>query len=90
MAGRECPQKQQQSRDTERGLATFFPRRTFFKDPELNVDFQFVGVADFAPFSFRRAAFMDIGGMDEGASEPGMCGIISDWEVGAAGNGTAG
>jgi hypothetical protein len=49
-----------------------------------------VGVADYAPYSFRRAAFLDIGGLDEGASEPGQCGIISDWEVGPAGAGRGG
>ncbi len=40
-----------------------------------------MGVADYAPYTFRRTTFMDIGGLDEGASEPGQCGIISDWEV---------
>jgi hypothetical protein len=59
--------------------------RTFFKEPQLNLDFQFVGVADYAPYSFRRAAFMDIGGIDESGSEPGMCGILGDWEVGSLG-----
>ena len=57
------------------------PCRTFFKDPDLNVDFQCVGVAEHAPYSFRRSAFVDIGGLDEGSAEPGQCGIVSDWEV---------
>jgi hypothetical protein len=65
----------------KRGLLAGPARSTFFKDPDLNVDFQFVGAADFAPYSFRRSAFMEIGGLDEGSSEPGQCGIISDWEV---------
>lgn len=55
--------------------------RTNFREPTLDIPFQFVGVADYAPYTFRRTTFMDIGGLDEGASEPGQCGIISDWEV---------
>ncbi len=29
----------------------------------------------------RRSMFHEIGGLDEGLSEPGQCGIWSDWEV---------
>jgi hypothetical protein len=38
-------------------------------------------VADFAPLSVRRAALLDVGGLDEGMAEPGQCGIASDWEL---------
>ena len=52
-----------------------------FKEPQLGFDFQFVGAVDLAPVSFRRAALLDVGGFDEGMSEPGQCGILSDWEI---------
>ncbi len=40
-----------------------------------------MGASDYAPFSFRKAAYLDIGGIDEGMGEPGQCGILSDWEI---------
>lgn len=40
-----------------------------------------MGASDYAPYSFRRAAYLDIGGIDESAGEPGQCGILSDWEI---------
>ncbi len=40
-----------------------------------------MGASDYAPYSFRKAAYLDIGGIDESAGEPGQCGILSDWEI---------
>jgi hypothetical protein len=42
---------------------------------------QFVELADFGPYGVRRSAFHEVGGLDEGLSEPGQCGIWSDWEL---------
>jgi hypothetical protein len=47
-------------------------------DPALGLKVQFASVADYAPFSMRKTAFVDVGGIDEGLSEPGECGIFSD------------
>jgi hypothetical protein len=93
-SGREAPQhyrppsttgppaEQQPPPEPPASCLSAAPRRTFFKEPQLGLDFQFVGVADYAPYSFRKAALADIGGIDESGSEPGMCGILGDWEVG--------
>ena len=43
--------------------------------------FEFVAMADFAPYAVRRAAFLDVGGLDEALAEPGECGIMSDYEL---------
>ena len=45
------------------------------------VPMQFVMLADMAPMALRKHAFKSIGGMDEGLTRKGECGIISDWEV---------
>ena len=42
---------------------------------------QFVFAVDYAPVAVRKAAFQHVGGVDEGTSEPGECGIIGDWEL---------
>ncbi len=33
---------------------------------------------DFAPLALRKAAFEDVGGLDEGMSEKGICGIVGE------------
>jgi hypothetical protein len=35
--------------------------------------------ADFSPFAVRRAAFMDVGMLDEGMAPAGESGILSDY-----------
>jgi hypothetical protein len=64
-----------------RSLSTCLPYRTLFKEPGTGIDFQFAGAMDYAPMTVRKSAFLDIGGIDEGAGEPGQCGIISDWDM---------
>jgi hypothetical protein len=41
----------------------------------LGLDIQFVILVDFAPMALLRSAFRYVGGLDEGLSDPGMCGI---------------
>ena len=36
---------------------------------------------DMAPLALRRTALLQVGGFDETLSEPGMCGIVSDWDL---------
>jgi hypothetical protein len=50
-------------------------------EPELNVRMDYVELADFGPFAIRKTVFHELGGLDEGMSEPGQCGIWSDWEM---------
>ena len=51
-------------------------RQVYFKDPSLGgLEMQFALQVDFAPMAIRLAAFRHVGGLDEGMSEPGMCGI---------------
>jgi hypothetical protein len=50
-------------------------------DSELNVKMDFVELVDFGPFAMRKTVFTELGGLDEGLSEPGQCGIWSDWEI---------
>lgn len=40
-----------------------------------------VQVVDFAPLTVRKAAFEAVGGLDEGLSDQGQCGIWGDWEL---------
>ena len=42
---------------------------------------QFVMLTDFAPMAIRKLALKYIGGMDEGLTHKGDCGIYSDWEL---------
>ncbi|GAX77116.1 hypothetical protein CEUSTIGMA_g4562.t1 [Chlamydomonas eustigma] len=58
-------------------------RNVYFRDPALGLDVQFVMLVDFAPMALLRSAFRYVGGLDEGLSEPGMCGIYSDFELSA-------
>ena len=52
-----------------------------FRDPALD-DFkvQFVSNVDFSPMLIQQTAFKDVGGLDEGLSDLGECGIVSDYE----------
>jgi hypothetical protein len=50
-------------------------------DPELQLRYQYVTVADFAPLVVRASAYADIGGCDEGAVPPGESGILLDYEM---------
>lgn len=45
------------------------------------IPFQFVSVADYAPYGLRADAFREIGGLDEGFASEGECGIFSDYEL---------
>ncbi|KAG1674950.1 hypothetical protein FOA52_014744 [Chlamydomonas sp. UWO 241] len=56
-------------------------RTMFFKDPLTGIPFNFVQLVDFGPLAFRRSAYRGVGGLDEGMSEAGMCGIYSDFEI---------
>ena len=38
-------------------------------------------MADLAPFAFRAAAYVEVGGLDEGLAEPGECAIAQDYEL---------
>lgn len=51
------------------GAVFYFPRR--------GIPFQFVSVADYAPYALRASAFREIGGLDEGFANEGECGIFS-------------
>ncbi|KAG2490152.1 hypothetical protein HYH03_011456 [Edaphochlamys debaryana] len=38
-------------------------------------------VVDFAPSVIRSDLFHELGGLDEGMSRPGDCGVVGDWEL---------
>eukprot|EP00897_Mesotaenium_endlicherianum_P000751 jgi/Mesen1/10677/ME000009S10468 len=50
-------------------------------DPVSGVNMRFVGLVDLGPIAFRRAAFAEIGGLDEGLSKPGEPAVWTDWHV---------
>lgn len=52
-----------------------------FTDLTTGILFQFVALADFGPYAVRRSAYIDVGGLDEGMSEAGQCGIFSDFDL---------
>ncbi|KAG2454524.1 hypothetical protein HYH02_000371 [Chlamydomonas schloesseri] len=52
-----------------------------FSDPGTGAHFTFPLHTDYAPVAFRRSALRNVGGVDEGMSDPGECGIVSDWEL---------
>ncbi|GFR43729.1 hypothetical protein Agub_g4840, partial [Astrephomene gubernaculifera] len=52
-----------------------------FYDPATNNDMIFAFQVDLAPIAIRRSAFRLVGGLDEGMSDRGECGIWSDWEL---------
>ena len=62
------------------GKCMYAEKDVKFTDPTTDVGFQFVSVADFAPFAVRRTAFMDVGMLDEGMAPAGESGILSDYE----------
>ncbi|PNH09978.1 hypothetical protein TSOC_003328, partial [Tetrabaena socialis] len=45
------------------------------------VKWTFAEAVDFAPLAIRASIFADLGGLDEGLSRPGDCGIWGDWEL---------
>jgi len=51
------------------------------RDPVLGLQLQFAQVVDMAPMAVRRSAYLHVGGLDETASEPGECGVMSDWDL---------
>mmetsp|Transcript_27600 Transcript_27600/g.60380 ORF Transcript_27600/g.60380 Transcript_27600/m.60380 type:complete len:448 (+) Transcript_27600:355-1698(+) len=56
-------------------------RGEWFQDPQIGLTLQFVEKVDMAPLAVRRSAYMHVGGMDEGTTEPGECGILTDWDL---------
>ncbi|GAX78604.1 hypothetical protein CEUSTIGMA_g6043.t1 [Chlamydomonas eustigma] len=56
-------------------------RGEYFKDPVLDLTMHFVEKVDMAPMVVRKSAFINIGGMDETTTEPGECGILTDWDL---------
>ncbi|GIL62921.1 hypothetical protein Vafri_17101 [Volvox africanus] len=50
-------------------------------DPRTGVRWSFVQLVDFAPLAIRASAFSELGGLEEGFSRPGDCGIWGDWEL---------
>lgn len=45
------------------------------------IPFQFVTMADFGPFAFRRSFFHEVGGLDEGMSDAGQCAHFLDFDL---------
>ncbi len=52
------------------------------EDKQLGVDMQFCALVDTAPLVVRRSVFLELGGLDEGLSEPGECG---EWTAAGVG-----
>ncbi|GLC37752.1 hypothetical protein PLESTB_001473200 [Pleodorina starrii] len=52
-----------------------------FMDPYTSNHMIFAFQVDLAPIAIRRTAYRAVGGLDEGMSDPGECGIWSDWEL---------
>ncbi|PNH10342.1 hypothetical protein TSOC_002927 [Tetrabaena socialis] len=52
-----------------------------FKDAGTGAFFTFPLFVDYAPMALRRSALRNVGGVDEGMGDVGMCGICSDWEL---------
>ncbi|GIL69782.1 hypothetical protein Vretimale_10166 [Volvox reticuliferus] len=50
-------------------------------DPRTGVKWSFVQLVDFAPLVIRASAFSELGGLEEGFTRPGDCGIWGDWEL---------
>ncbi|KAG2453622.1 hypothetical protein HYH02_001837 [Chlamydomonas schloesseri] len=53
----------------------------YWRDPKTGNKMMFAFQVDLAPIAFRRSALRAVGGFDEGMSDPGECGIWSDWEL---------
>ncbi|GIL60741.1 hypothetical protein Vafri_15268 [Volvox africanus] len=58
-----------------------WPDTFMFSDPGTGNFFTFPLQVDYAPVALRRAALLSVGGVDEGMSDRGECGIMSDWEL---------
>ncbi|GLC55625.1 hypothetical protein PLESTB_001008200 [Pleodorina starrii] len=52
-----------------------------FSDSGTGNFFTFPLQVDYAPMALRRSALLNVGGVDEGMSDVGECGIMSDWEL---------
>ncbi|GLI62803.1 hypothetical protein VaNZ11_005552 [Volvox africanus] len=50
-------------------------------DPRTGITWSFVHFADFAPMAIVASIFWELGGLEEGFSRPGDCGITGDWEL---------
>ncbi|KAG2490151.1 hypothetical protein HYH03_011455 [Edaphochlamys debaryana] len=50
-------------------------------DPRTGVRWTYAQNVDFAPYVIRAHMFQELGGLDEGMSRPGDCGIWGDWEL---------
>eukprot|EP00198_Chlamydomonas_reinhardtii_P010559 XP_001699896.1 predicted protein [Chlamydomonas reinhardtii] len=50
-------------------------------DPKTGVKWSFAQHVDFAPMAIRASIYHELGGLDEGISRPGDCGIWGDWEL---------
>ncbi|KAG2490149.1 hypothetical protein HYH03_011453 [Edaphochlamys debaryana] len=50
-------------------------------DPRTGVRWTYAQMVDFAPFVVRSELYHELGGLDEGLSKPGECGIWGDWEM---------
>ncbi|KXZ54429.1 hypothetical protein GPECTOR_5g82 [Gonium pectorale] len=50
-------------------------------DPKTGVRWSFAQTVDFAPLAIRASVYRELGGLDEGISRNGECGIWGDWEL---------
>ncbi|GIL69435.1 hypothetical protein Vretimale_13528 [Volvox reticuliferus] len=50
-------------------------------DPVTGVKWTYAQTVDFAPMAIRASIFEAVGGLDEGSSRAGDCGIWGDWEL---------
>ncbi|EFJ45647.1 hypothetical protein VOLCADRAFT_118312 [Volvox carteri f. nagariensis] len=50
-------------------------------DPRVGVPWTYAHFVDFAPMAVSARAFWELGGLDEGLSRRGDCGIVGDWEL---------
>ncbi|EFJ43334.1 hypothetical protein VOLCADRAFT_106909, partial [Volvox carteri f. nagariensis] len=50
-------------------------------DPQTGVSWSFVQFVDFAPLVIRTSVFWSLGGLEEGFTRRGDCGIWGDWEL---------
>ncbi|GLI65087.1 hypothetical protein VaNZ11_008523 [Volvox africanus] len=50
-------------------------------DPRTNITWTYVHFTDFAPMAILASMFWELGGLEEGISQRGDCGIVGDWEL---------
>ncbi|GIL69422.1 hypothetical protein Vretifemale_361 [Volvox reticuliferus] len=50
-------------------------------DPRTGITWTYVHFTDFAPMAILASVFWELGGLEEGFSRPGECGITGDWEL---------